>query len=254
MGRKLLEIAYLGTNYCGWQVQPNGITVQEVLQTSLHKILKHKPNVTGCSRTDSGVHAKSFFCHFDTNAKIPNNGLVLGLNSILPEDISALNCYDVSDDFHARYSASGKLYRYSILCSRIKDPFLSDRVLLLKKPINLERIDEYCNLLVGKHNFEAFSSINKSVKDTVRTVFECYVELENDIMNFYIKADGFLYNMVRIMVGTLLEYSYGKISYNDIVEAFNIGDRTLLGPTAPPQGLYLEKVFYDNIEFSFERS
>ena len=251
MGRKLLEIAYLGTAYCGWQVQPNGITVQEILQTSLCKILKHKPDVTGCSRTDSSVHAKSFFCHFDTDSKIPNDGLILGLNSILPDDISAINCYDVTDDFHARYSATGKLYRYSILCSKIKDPFLSGRSLLIKRPINLERANEYCNLLLGEHNFEGFSSINRTVKDTIRTVYECYVKFENNNFDFYVKADGFLYNMVRIMVGTLLEYSYGKISYNDIVKAFETGERALLGPTAPPQGLYLEKVFYDNNDFVF---
>ena len=255
MGRKLLEIAYLGTNYCGWQVQPNGVTVQEVLQTALCKILKHKPDVTGCSRTDSGVHAKSFFCHFDTHVDIPNNGLVLGLNTLLPNDVSALNCYDVPDDFHARYSAKGKLYRYSILCSNIRDPFLFGRILINKSQINLELAKEYCELLKGKHNFAAFSSINRTVTDTIRTVLECYIELDNNILNFYVKADGFLYNMVRIMVGTLLEYSLGKISSTDILKAFDTEDRTLLGPTAPPQGLYLEKVFYDSsFKFVCDRS
>ena len=128
--------------------------------------------------------------------------------------------------------------------------------MLIKRPINLERVNEYCTLLLGEHNFEAFSSINRTVKNTVRTVYECYVNFENNSLNFYVKANGFLYNMVRIMVGTLLEYSYGKISYNNIIEAFDTGERTLLGPTAPPQGLYLEKVFYDNNNsvFSFEGS
>ncbi|MBO5106623.1 MAG: tRNA pseudouridine(38-40) synthase TruA [Clostridia bacterium] len=249
MSRKLLEIAYLGTAYCGWQVQPNGITVQEILQASLHKVLKHKPAVTGCSRTDSGVHAKSFFCHFDTELKIPNSGLVLGLNTVLPDDIAALNCYDVADDFHARYSATGKMYRYSFLYSKIKNPFLFGRTLQIKSPIDIKLANEYCNLLKGTHDFEAFSSVNRTVKDTVRTVSECYVEFKNDRFDFYVKADGFLYNMVRIMVGTLLEYSSGKISSNDIKNAFITGDRTLLGATAPPQGLYLEKVFYDNDNF-----
>lgn len=246
MGRKLLEIAYLGTAYCGWQVQPNGVTVQEILQTALLKILKHKPNVTGCSRTDSGVHAKSFFCHFDTDSSIPNDGLVLGLNTVLPDDVAALNCYDVTDDFHARYSATGKLYKYSLFCSKIKDPFLFGRTLQIKSPLNKELADEYCNLLKGKHDFEAFSSANKTVKDTVRTVSECYMKPNDDGFDFYVKADGFLYNMVRIMVGTLLDFSSGKISSEDVNKAFETGDRTLLGPTVPPQGLYLEKVFYDN--------
>jgi len=246
VGRKLLEIAYLGTSYCGWQVQPNGVTIQEILQNSLYKILKYKPNVTGCSRTDSDVHAKQFFCHFDTDVNIPNNGLVLGLNTILPNDISAINCYNVPDDFHARYSATGKLYKYSIFLSEIKNPFLFGRTLLIKSPINLTLANEYCDLLKGKHNFEAFSSINRTVVDTVRTVSECYIDINDNILDFYVKADGFLYNMVRIMVGTLLEYSSGKISREDIAKAFSTGDRTLLGATAPPQGLYLEKVFYDN--------
>ena len=246
MGRKLLEISYLGTNYCGWQVQPNGITVQEVLQASLLKILKHKPDVTGCSRTDSGVHAKSFFCHFDTDVQIPNEGLVLGLNTVLPPDIAALNCYDVADDFHARYSAEGKLYRYSILCSKIKDPFLCGHSVLIKSKIDIDLAKEFCELLKGTHNFEAFSSINRTVTDTVRTVSECYVETDDNMINFYVKADGFLYNMVRIMVGTLLEYSNGKVTALDVKKAFETGERKLLGPTAPPQGLYLEKVFYNN--------
>lgn len=251
MGRRLLEISYLGTNYCGWQVQPNGITVQEVLQTALLKILKHKPDVTGCSRTDSGVHAKSFFCHFDTKNPIPNDGLILGLNTVLPNDIAAINCYNVPDDFHARYSATGKLYRYSVLCSKIKDPFLYGRTLQLKSSINLELAKEYCELLIGKHDFAAFSSVNRTVKDTIRTVSDCFIIANDNGFDFYVKADGFLYNMVRIMVGTLFEYSAGKISREDINLAFDTGDRTLLGPTAPPQGLFLEKVFYNTDEYLF---
>lgn len=253
MGRKLLEIAYIGSNYCGWQVQPNGITIQEVLQNALLKILKHRPDVTGCSRTDSGVHAKSFYCHFDTSVEIPNKGLVLGLNTILPNDISAINCYDVPDTFHARYSSTGKLYCYSFFCSEIRDPFLSGFTLQIKKKIDLAKANEYCELLKGTHNFEAFSSINRTVVDTIRTVNECYLVQQQNKYYFYVKADGFLYNMVRIMVGTLLEYSAGKISSSDIKSAFETGDRRLLGITAPPQGLFLEKVFYDNDDFLKDR-
>ncbi len=245
MGRKLLEIAYLGTNYCGWQVQPNGITVQEVLQNALEDILKHRPDVTGCSRTDSGVHATSFYCHFDTDVNIPNKGLVLGLNTKLPSDISALNCYDVDDDFHARYNAVGKTYRYSFYCSEVKNPFLSGRTLMIKNPIDLNKAGEYCNLLLGEHNFEAFSSINRTVEDTVRTVFECHLQKTENGFDFFVKANGFLYNMVRIMVGTLLDYCSGKITADTIYDAFISGKRELLGATAPPQGLFLEKVHYN---------
>ncbi len=244
MGRKLLEIAYLGTNYCGWQVQPNGLTVQEVLQNALESVLKHRPNVSGCSRTDSGVHAKSFFCHFDTDSTISNEGLVLGLNTHLPKDISALKCYDVKNDFHARYSSTGKTYRYSVYCSDIKNPFLEGRALRIKHKIDFQKALEFCGLITGKHNFEAFSSVHRTVKDTVRTVFEAKVTPTEVGFDFVVTADGFLYNMVRIMVGCLLDYSFGKLSKEKVQEAFETGNRSLLGATASPVGLYLEKVHY----------
>lgn len=252
MGRKLLEIAYLGTNYCGWQVQPNGISVQATLQNALEKILKHKPNITGCSRTDSGVHAKSFFCHFDTNSKIPNEGLVLGLNTVLPNDIAAIRCLDVADDFHARYNALGKTYCYRFVFSKIRDPFLSGRRLFIKKPIDLKLAEQYCNLLKGKHDFAAFSSIHRTVEDTVRTVSDCYFEINDKYFDFFVTADGFLYNMVRIMVGGLLEFSNEKINEQDILNAFNNGDRNILGATAPAEGLYLWQVHYP-VEFFNEK-
>lgn len=244
MSRKLLEISYLGTNYCGWQVQPNGVSVQSTLQDALEKVLKHRPNITGCSRTDSGVHAQSFYCHFDTNVNIPNDGLVLGLNTFLSDDISAKKCIDVADDFHARYDALGKTYKYKFVVSNIKDPFLAGRVLFLKQPIDIKLANEYCNLLVGKHDFAAFSSIHRTVEDTVRTVSECYVTESGNTLEFSVTADGFLYNMVRIMVGGLLEFSKKKITQKDILSAFENQNRKILGATAPPQALYLSKVHY----------
>ncbi len=245
MGRKLLEISYLGTNYCGWQVQPNGVSVQSTLQDALEKVLKHRPNITGCSRTDSGVHALSFFCHFDTNINIPNDGLVLGLNTFLPDDISAKKCIDVDDDFHARYNSLGKTYTYKFVVNKIKDPFLSGRVLFLKQPIDLELANDYCKLLLGKHDFAAFSSVHRTVEDTVRTVTGCYVTTTDNSFEFTVTADGFLYNMVRIMVGGLLEFSKQKITQKDVQSAFENLDRKILGATAPPQALYLSKVHYE---------
>ncbi len=246
MGRKLLEIAYLGACYCGWQVQPNGITVQQVLQDALEKILKHRPDVTGCSRTDSGVHAKSFFCHFDIDVVIPNEGLVLGLNTALPSDIAALRAFDVDDNFHARYSSLGKTYCYRFYEGPIRDPFTQDRKLLIKQKIDMDKASEFCDLLIGKHDFAAFSSIHRTVKDTVRTVYECYILKNDNEYEFVVHADGFLYNMVRIMVGSLFDYSAGKITKNDVIDAFLQGERNKLGITAPPHGLYLEKVHYSN--------
>ncbi len=244
MGRKLLEIAYLGTHYCGWQVQPNGTSVQFVLQNALEELLSVRPLVTGCSRTDAGVHATSFFCHFDTDTTIPNEGLVLGLNTKLPLDIAALRCFDVADDFHARYDALGKTYCYHMYADRIRNPFLEGRALRIKLPISLPKAEEYCSLLLGKHDFAAFSSIHRSVDDTLRTVTMCRVQQTKNEICFFVQADGFLYNMVRIMVGGLLDYCAGRIMKENIEQAFITGDRTLLGATAPPQGLFLQEVHY----------
>ena len=208
-------------------------------------MLKNRPNVSGCSRTDSGVHAKSFFCHFDTDSTINNVGLVLGLNTHLPKDISVLKCYDVEDDFHARYSSTGKTYRYRVYCSDVKNPFLEGRALRIKQRIDFQKATEFCDLISGEHNFEAFSSIHRTVKDTVRTVFEAKITKTDVGFDFIVTANGFLYNMVRIMVGCLLDYALGKLSKEKIEKAFKTGERSLLGATASPVGLYLEKVHYN---------
>ncbi len=244
MGRKLLKISYLGTAYCGWQVQPNGVTVQYVLQNALEKMLGERPNVTGCSRTDSGVHAREFYCHFDSDCQISGEKFCLGLNTFLPDDISALECFDVPEDFHARYNATGKTYIYKMYYSKLKNPFLSGRSLRIKRDLDLKKAKEYCSLLVGEHNFEAFSSVHRSVTDTVRTVYNCDINLTENEYVFSVTANGFLYNTVRIMVGSLLSYSTGKITKQDVLNAFATGERNLLGATAPPEGLYLEKVHY----------
>lgn len=244
MGRRLLKIAYLGTRYCGWQVQPNGISVQTTLQNALERLLGHRPDVCGCSRTDAGVHANCFYCHFDTESAIPDTGLVLGLNTLLPEDISALDCRRVPEDFHARYAAMGKTYLYQMYQSPVRDPFSVGRALRLKRELDLQAAEEYCSLLVGRHDFAAFSSIHRSVSDTVRTVRNCTVTVDGNRLTFSVTANGFLYHMVRIMVGSLLEYSSGRIGAADVKAAFETGNRDLLGATAPPYGLYLDRVYY----------
>lgn len=244
MARKLLKIAYLGTEYCGWQVQPNGISVQETLQNCLEKVLKHRPSVSGCSRTDSGVHAREFYCHFDTNVNIPDNGIVMALNTFLPKDIVALECFGVADNFHARYNAKGKTYKYEFYFSRISDPFLVGRVLRCKYEPDFEKAKEFCNLMLGRHNFASFSSSGRTVKDTFRTVTECGIEKKENRWTFYVTADGFLYNMVRIMAGSMLFYAEGKITESNILKSFESEQRNLLGNTLPPCGLYLSKVHY----------
>ncbi len=244
MKRILLTISYDGTAYHGWQVQPNGITVQQVLQEGLEKILGKKTDVTSCSRTDAGVHAKEFCCHLDCDDNIPDSAFLRGLNSYLPKDISVKACRQVEPDFHARYSAKGKTYVYKIHNSNVKDCFLSRYTWRIERPLDCDKMNEFCKRLVGTHDFYAFSSSGRTVTDTVRTVSECYVERTGDIVSLHITANGFLYNMVRIIVGTAVEVSQGRIDPNNTEEIINSRSRALAGITAPPEGLFLEKVIY----------
>ena len=244
MKRILMTLSYDGTAYHGWQIQPNGITVQEVVQNSLEKILGVNTAVSGWSRTDAGVHAREFCCHFDCDDKIPDSAFLRGLNAVLPNDIAVKDCKEVENDFHARYNAKGKTYVYRILNSNIKDPFLSRYTWQIERPLNTDKMNEFCKEIVGTHDFYAFSSSARTVTDTVRTVNECYVEKNGDVVSLIVSGNGFLYNMVRIIAGTAVEFSNGRISKTDIAEAFSTKDRNKLGLTAPPQGLILNKVHY----------
>jgi len=244
MKRILLTLKYDGTEYHGWQVQPNGITVQQVLQERLYKVLGVKTGVTGCSRTDAGVHANMFCCHIDCEDNIPDDAFLRGLNSVLPNDISVTACKRVSDDFHARYNACGKTYVYHIYNSSIKDPFKLRYSWWIEKELDVMLMNQFCEKIIGKHDFYGFSSSGRTVEDTVRTVKECYVTRDNDEVRLHITADGFLYNMVRIVTGTAVEISMGRISLENVDEIFTQKSRERAGITAPPQGLFLEKVIY----------
>jgi len=240
----LLKIAYDGTAYHGWQVQPNGITVQAVLCDALFNMCKSKISVTGCSRTDAGVHANEFFCHFDTNLDIPETAFVKGLNAILPDDISVLSCNGVSDDFHARYSAKGKNYLYRFYDGKTENPFYRRYALSVQNKLNVDLMNEYCSRMVGTHDFSGFSSSKRTVTDTVRTISECKVYRDGDFVVLSVTADGFLYNMVRIIAGTALQVSLGKINPLDTEKIIQSKNRDMAGATLLPHGLYLNKVIY----------
>ena len=242
--RVLLKISYLGTNYHGWQVQPNGITVQETLQDALEKLYQSRPALTGCSRTDSGVHAKEFYCHFDTEKYIPENNIINALNTMLPNDISVLGCEFVENDFHARYSSKGKEYIYQIYNAQTPNPFLYETSWHINRKLDIIKMNKFANDLIGKHDFIAFSSSGRTVTDTVRTVEYCTVETNDDIITIKVRADGFLYNMVRIIVGTLVDVSDGKIDIDSALKIIESKDRSLAGFTAPPKGLFLNRVFF----------
>lgn len=243
MKRMLLTIAYDGTAYHGWQVQPNGITVQQTLQDSLEKLLGVRPSVTGCSRTDAGVHAHKFCCHLDCNDSFPENAFLRGLNSLLPNDIAVIGCREVRNDFHARYNCLGKKYIYNMYTG-VLDPFKSRYKLHIDKEPDIELMNVFCKGVIGKHDFEGFSSSKRSVVDTVRTVNECVTKKDGNHILFEISADGFLYNMVRILAGTALYVGYNRISPECYETVFNSKNRNCAGETLPPNGLFLEDVYY----------
>lgn len=244
MKRILLTLGYDGTNYHGWQIQPNAFTVQEAVQDALFKLFGKPIGVTGCSRTDSGVHAREFCCHLDCDDNIPDNAFLRGLNSMLPPDIAIKNCKEVAPDFHARYASTGKTYVYRILNSNEKDPFLSRYSWQIERRLCTQKMNEFCEKIVGTHDFYGFSSSGRTVEDTVRTVTECYVERNGDLVTLTVTANGFLYNMVRIIVGTAVNVSDGRIDPDIIEEIYTKKDRSLAGVTAPPMGLMLHKVHY----------
>lgn len=246
MRRFLLTICYDGTNYCGWQVQSNAITVQEVLQKTLLTVVGDLPNgICGCSRTDSGVHANMYCCHFDTNSNIPPKSVVAALNARLPSDIAAINCIEVANDFHARYNCVSKNYIYKIYNSNIRNPFKEKYYYRLNRRLDSEMMNEGCKAFLGGHDFKGFCSSGSSVNDTIRTVTECSVVRNGDDVILSITANGFLYNMVRIFVGTMIFVSEGKIQVDDLPAIINSCDRTRAGMTVAPHGLYLNKVQYD---------
>jgi len=244
MKRVLLTLSYDGTSYHGWQVQPNGITVQEILQKEISSLLGVNTDITGCSRTDAGVHAKEFCCHLDCNDNIPYDAFVKGLSSKLPDDISVIDCKTVPDDFHARYNALGKTYVYNIFNSKIKNPFSERYSWRIERPLDIDKMNLFCKEIIGTHDFFAFSSSGRTVTDTVRTITECYVEKNGDMITLRITANGFLYNMVRIIVGTAVWVSDGKIDPKDTEKILLSKKRDLAGITAPAKGLFLEKVIY----------
>lgn len=244
MKRVLLTICYDGTAYHGWQVQPNGVTVQQVLQQELYGLLGRETGVTGCSRTDAGVHASEFCCHLDCDDSIPDDAFIRGLSSRLPPDISVIGCKTVPDDFHARYNALGKTYSYNIRNSKIKDPFWGRYSWQIERPLDVDKMNLFCGEIIGTHDFYAFSSSGRTVSDTVRTVSECFVTRDNENITLTVTANGFLYNMVRIIVGTAVEVSDGKIDYLNTKNILNQKKRENAGITAPARGLFLKKVIY----------
>ena len=244
MRNVLIYMRYDGTRYHGWQVQENAVSVQQVFQDAIEHVFGTRLPVTGCSRTDAGVHAMMYACNFRTASAIPCDKIPLALNANLPDDIGVYACRDVPPDFHARYSCKAKRYLYRIRNSALRDPFEMGRAAVVRFPLDENVLHTAAQDFLGTHDFAAFAAAGGSVEDTVRTVTHAAVYRTGETVCFEVQADGFLYNMVRIMTGTLLDIAAGKIDREGIPDILRSLDRSRAGVTAPPQGLYLKEVFY----------
>ncbi len=240
-----MRLMYDGSRYHGWQVQKTEITVAETLENALTKLCGHDVKVTGCGRTDAGVHAIRYCANFKTGCRIPAERLPYAVNTLLPPDISVIMAIDAEPDFNAILSCVKKEYTYKIYNTRIKDPFYRDRAYFYPSRLDERVMARAAEMFVGTHDFAAVRSVGTETKTTVRTVYYYDVERKGDMVELRVCADGFLYNMARAMAGTLIYASEGKIRPEEIPGLLERGDRRLTGPTVPPQGLYLSRIWYE---------
>lgn len=239
-----LNLSYDGTAYHGWQKQNNAVAVCDVLEQAIEKIFKHKVEVTGCSRTDAGVHAINYICNFKSDLIIPFDKVPTAINTKLPLDIRVKSAEEVPEDFNSRFSAHSKTYVYKTCCSKILSPFLRNYAYHFPYDVDMEKIKKTTEYFVGTHDFAGFMTQGSSQKTTVRTVNFLSAKAHDDIIEFEINANAYLYNMVRIISGTLLYVGIGRIDAGDIPGIIKSCDRRRAGITAEPQGLYLKEILY----------
>ncbi len=244
MRRIMLILAYDGTEFYGYQIQNDDRTVQKVLEDGIFKLTGERVKSVASGRTDSGVHAEGQVVHFDTNSTIPGSKFKDALNSLLDKDVRVLKSKEVSPDFHARYSAQSKVYKYTIYNGEVENPLYGRYATFYPYKIDLDKINDAIKEIVGTHDFKCFLASGSQVKNTVRTVEYIKVAKKGKLITFTIKGNGFLYNMVRIIVGTLLEISQGRLTTNELKNAIETKNRKLVGKTMPPNGLRLYKVYY----------
>ena len=247
-----LCLTYLGTHYHGWQIQKDLPTVQETMEKAIEMITGTRVHVTGCGRTDAGVHAKCYVANFRTESTIPCDRLPYALNTHLPPDIVVTKAFEVHDNFNAIGSCAKKEYTYLIYNSRLKDPFYVDRAWFYPKHLDEKIMQAAADQFVGTHDFAAVRSVGTDVKSTVRTVYHYKVERDGDVIALKVCANGFLYNMARAMAGTVVYAAEGKIKPEEIGKILDSGNRTAAGPTVPPGGLYMTHLWYDDGIEQFE--
>lgn len=238
-----LTIQYDGSRYCGWQKQPNSSGIQGTIEYAIYEITKEKVNITGSGRTDAGVHALGQVANFKTSSSIPANRFCDALNAKLPKDISIIQCEEVEENFHSRYSAKGKTYRYLIYNRPYRSPLYKDTSYHVRYDLDMDKIKSEAKSLIGTYDFKGFMSSGSAVKDTVRTIHNISIEEKDDLIYIEIEGNGFLYNMVRIIVGTLVDIGRGRIN-KSMVDIIKSMDRGEAGHTAPGHGLFLKKVYY----------
>lgn len=241
-------ISYDGTSYCGWQKQENGISVQGKIEDALFHVTGEKIQITGAGRTDAGVHALGQVAHFDINCSIPPEKFSYAINSFLPADIRIKESFAVSDDFHSRFDATGKKYKYLIYNSKHASALLRNFSMHEPRCLDFDSMNIAAEFLKGEHDFSSFCAAGAQVKSFVRELYDIEISVNKDIVEFVFYGNGFLYNMVRIMVGTLIYVGIGKIQAEEITTIIEARDRTLAGITVPPQGLFLEKVYYKKLD------
>ena len=251
MRRIRLVVAYDGTNYSGWQMQKNATTIESELAGALRNLLGKEVPLIGASRTDAGVHAMGNIAVFDTDSKIPQDKFAIALNHYLPEDIRVRYSDEVTSDYHPRYEKTVKTYEYTVLNCEIALPAWRLYSYHVYRPLNIESMKAAAKLLEGEHDFSAFCSAGSQVKSKVRTVYEISIQetplsfCAGHVLRFRVRGNGFLYNMVRIISGTLVEIGLGKIEPNEILNIIEEKDRTKAGKTLPAHGLYLVNVEYN---------
>ena len=239
-----LTIEYDGTSYGGWQKQKNNRTIQQCIEEAIKLLTGEDVELIGSSRTDAGVHAKGMVANFITNSQIPADKFREAINTNLPDDIGIIKSEEVDRNFHSRYDSKGKTYCYTLVNRYEKVCIGRNYVYQVRDELNYNLMKEAAKYFLGKHDFKAFKTNGSSVKTSVRTINGLELELKGDVIKIFVSADGFLYNMVRIIVGTLIEVGKGKIKPEDIESIIKNGDRSKAGPCVPPNGLVLEKVFY----------
>lgn len=244
MRRIMLTLEYDGTRFQGWQLQAEGRTGQGVLEAAIERATQERCRVHAASRTDAGVHAEGQVAHFDTDSTLPARRLLKAINHWLPTDISVLDAREVDESFHARFGPESKLYRYRILCSQVRRPLRDPFCLRIWRPLDAVAMRRAAALLRGEHDFTSFASEHSEVENRVRTVLRSELIEAGDELQYMVEADGFLYNMVRIIVGTLIQVGEAKRTPESVADALTAAERTAAGPTAPAKGLALVRVDY----------